>query len=62
MAKVRAASVYEEIGVRRVVNAAGHMTILGGSIVSPKVRAAMEEANQHFVGMEELLEKAGRAI
>ncbi|MDP3062575.1 MAG: aminotransferase class V-fold PLP-dependent enzyme [Chloroflexota bacterium] len=62
MAKVRAASVYEEIGVKRVVNAAGHMTILGGSIVSPRVQAAMDEANVHFVGMEELLEKSGVAI
>jgi len=62
MDKLRAASVYDQIGVKRVVNAAGHMTILGGSMVSPKVQAAMDEANQHFVSMEELLEKSGRAI
>lgn len=55
-------SVYESLGVKRVINAMGSMTILGGSMLSPKVRAAMEEANEHFVEMEELLDKSGKAI
>jgi L-seryl-tRNA(Ser) seleniumtransferase len=54
--------VYRELGVKRVVNAMGHVTMLGGSILSPKVKAAMEEANGVFVSMGELLEGAGRAI
>ncbi len=54
--------VYEELGVRRVINARGSATLLGGSMLTPKVQAAMEEANEHFVDMEELLDKAGKAI
>ncbi|MDP6982722.1 MAG: hypothetical protein QGG05_06510 [Candidatus Latescibacteria bacterium] len=30
-------SVYDEIGVRRVINASGSMTYLGGSLIAPEV-------------------------
>jgi L-seryl-tRNA(Ser) seleniumtransferase len=53
---------YAELGVKRVINARGSVTILGGSILSPGVRAAMEAANAQYVDMEELLERSGRAI
>ncbi|MCS7206979.1 MAG: aminotransferase class V-fold PLP-dependent enzyme [Dehalococcoidia bacterium] len=56
------AGIYEALGVRRVINAAGSMTILGGSMLSPRVLAAMEEANESFVDMEELLTKSGQVI
>lgn len=62
MSAKETARVYEELGVRRVINAAGSMTVLGGSMLSPRVLAAMEEANAYFVDMEELLEKSGQAI
>ena len=51
-----------ELGLRRTINAAGNMTILGGSMVSAEIYAAMAEANESFVDMEELLDKSGRAI
>jgi len=54
--------VYEDLGVRRVINAVGSMTLLGGSMLSPAVLAAMEEANEAFVDMAELLDRSGRAI
>lgn len=54
--------VYESLGVKRVINAMGSVTLLGGSTIGPKVLAAMEEANEVFVDMEELLDKSGRAI
>jgi len=54
--------VYEELGVKRIINAAGNLTMLGGSILAPQVRAAMEAANESFVEMEELLDKSGQAI
>ncbi len=54
--------VYEELGVKRIINAAGNLTMLGGSILAPQVRAAMEAANESFVEMEELLDKSGKAI
>ena len=54
--------VYKELGVKRVINAMGSATLLGGSILSGKVQAAMEEANGCFVDMEELLDKSGKAV
>lgn len=51
--------IYDQLGVRRVLNAAGHRTVLGGSTLSPRVLRAMEEANQSFVEMGELLDRAG---
>jgi len=55
-------SVYEKLGVRRVVNARGRMTLLGGSVLPKEVLNAMIEANKCFVDMEELQNKAGRII
>ena len=56
-------SVYEELGVKPVINATGgNMTFLGGSILSPKVNDAMREANRYYVDMKELLDKAGQII
>lgn len=54
--------IYAELGIQRAVNAMGNVTLLGGSILSPKVQAAMAAANQYFVPMAELMEKSGQAI
>lgn len=54
--------VYEELGVRKVINALGTATHLGGSIPDLKVMEAMKEASQSFVVMMELLEKSGEVI
>ena len=54
--------VYDELGVRVVINAQGNRTVLGGSSPWGEVRSAMDTANQHYVEMEELLEKSGRYI
>lgn len=59
---VRKKGVYEELGVTPVINAAGNMTLLGGSRPSPKVVAAMEEAGHSFVEMKGLLETSGEII
>ena len=53
-------SFYERLGVRRVINAAGKMTALGGSAVSPEVASAMADAAQSHVELEELMIKAGK--
>lgn len=55
-------SVYTQLGVRRVINALGNTTTVGGSQLGPKVKAAMEEANDYFVDMKELLDKSGKAM
>ena len=54
--------MYEELGVKTVINAAGTQTFLGGSIVHPKVMEAMKEAAGKFVNMGELIERAGEFI
>ena len=55
-------NVYEKLDVRRVINAMGNQTVLGGSSPSDAVREAMEHANVSYVEMEELLSKSGEFI
>jgi L-seryl-tRNA(Ser) seleniumtransferase len=55
-------ALYASLGARPVINAAGALTILGGSTLSPGVRAAMELANTRFADMQSLLESSGRVI
>jgi L-seryl-tRNA(Ser) seleniumtransferase len=55
-------SVYEKYGVKRVVNAAFHLTRLGGSTLSPRVLEAMEEANESYCYMWDLHKKCGEHI
>ncbi|MEZ4673333.1 MAG: aminotransferase class V-fold PLP-dependent enzyme [Caldilineaceae bacterium] len=56
------ADIYAEFGIKRVVNAMGHVTLLGGSMLSPAVQAAMEAANQGFAPLEEVIDRTGGAI
>lgn len=55
-------TIYDELGVRPVINARGNMTVLGGSMPTVSVRAAMEEAGTQYVEMKELLEQSGLHI
>src|SRR4030042_1677597 len=55
-------SVYGRYGVKRVVNAAFHLTRLGGSTLSPAVLKAMEEANESYCNMWDLVEKGSAHI
>jgi L-seryl-tRNA(Ser) seleniumtransferase len=57
-----AAAIFTQLGARPVINAAGAYTILGGSKLSPTVRAAMEDANRRFVDMKGLLTSSGRIV
>ena len=54
--------IYEELGVKRLINAWGPMTIIGGSRMRPEVLAAMAEAGPTFVNLLELQDKAGQRI
>ena len=48
MSSERIGRIYEELGVRPVINATGgNMTFLGGSILSSEVNEAMREANRY---------------
>src|SRR6476661_8233224 len=53
---------YQELGVRRVINAEGTKTYLGGSLMPPEVLDAMRTAAGSFVLLSELHEAAGRRI
>ena len=54
--------VYERLGVRRIINAWGVSTELGGWACTENVTRAMEEANRSPVEMRELLQKSGDFI
>ncbi|MBC8463106.1 aminotransferase class V-fold PLP-dependent enzyme [Candidatus Bathyarchaeota archaeon] len=55
-------SIYSRYGVKRVVNAAFHLTRLGGSTLTPNVIEAMKEANKSCAYMWDLIEKGGEPI
>jgi len=57
-----ATSIYEELGVKPVINARGNNTVLGGSTPSPRVRQAMADAERYYVEMKDLLQRAGERI
>ena len=60
--RVLAASIYDRIGVRTVVNGRGATTAVGGTLMPREVTAAMAEAARAFVVLEELNAKVGERI
>ena len=54
--------IYDELGVKKVINGLATVTVLGGSVMPPEVTAAMAEAAQHFVELDDLQAKAGQRI
>jgi L-seryl-tRNA(Ser) seleniumtransferase len=55
-------SIYEELGVKRVVNASFALTRLGGSTFTKEVWKAMEEANKSYVYLWDLMKRGGEII
>lgn len=54
--------LYQSIGVRPMINARGTYTIISGSLMLPEVRAAIQEAAQHFVHLDELMAAIGARL
>jgi uncharacterized pyridoxal phosphate-dependent enzyme len=54
--------IYEELGVRRVINAAAALTKLGGSLMPNVVLDAMRDAADSFVDISELHDRVGERI
>ena len=54
--------VYEELGLRTVINASGTLTRLGGSRMAPPVLSAMADAAASFVPIDDLQARAGEII
>jgi uncharacterized pyridoxal phosphate-dependent enzyme len=55
-------SIYEQLGIRPIINANATLTKLGGSRMPPEVTAAMEEASRSFVDLHELQQRVGERI
>ncbi len=53
---------YEKYGLKRVINAATSLTLLGGSMPHPDVFKAMEDASKAFVSIPVLQQWAGERI
>jgi L-seryl-tRNA(Ser) seleniumtransferase len=55
-------SIYEQLDIRPVVNAAATLTKLGGSLMPKPVIEAMNDASGQFIDLFEFQEKAGKRI
>lgn len=55
-------SLYDDIGVRRLINAATSYTVLGGSRMPAEVLDAMRDAAGAFVDMHDLHERVGAEL
>ena len=60
--KFETAPIYQRLGVRTFINAVGTITTLSGTLMSPEVTKAMDEASHNFVPIHELQEKVGARI
>ena len=57
-----AGRLYESIGVRPLINCRGTLTIIGGSIELPEVRAAKSAANQQYAQLDEVMDAVGKRL
>ncbi|MGD2015868.1 MAG: aminotransferase class V-fold PLP-dependent enzyme [Desulfobacterales bacterium] len=51
--------IYDKLGIKKLINAEGTLTRMGGSVMDPAVMEEMIEASKYFVDLNELLKKAG---
>lgn len=56
------ANPYLALGVRPFINCCSVRTMHGGSLMLPRVRAAMDQASRQFVNLDELMEATGRRL
>ncbi len=56
------APTFASLGVRTLINGRGTYTILTGSRVLPQVAEAMVQATNHYVHMDELMERVGERL
>jgi uncharacterized pyridoxal phosphate-dependent enzyme len=61
-AKSPVPGIYSRLGVRTFINAYGTLTTLGGTLMLPEVKQAMEEASLSFVSIHELQKKVGERL
>jgi uncharacterized pyridoxal phosphate-dependent enzyme len=54
--------IYDKLGIKKLINAEGTLTRLGGSVMDAVVMEEMIEASKYFVDLNELLEKSGEYV
>lgn len=54
--------IYEELGVRRLINASGTNTVVGGSLMPQPVLEAMVDAARSYITLRDLQDRAGERI
>jgi uncharacterized pyridoxal phosphate-dependent enzyme len=54
--------IYQSIGVRPIINCRGTLTVVGGSLELPEVKAAKEAAANHYVHIDEMMEGIGKRL
>jgi L-seryl-tRNA(Ser) seleniumtransferase len=54
--------IYQSIGVRPIINCRGTLTVIGGSLELPEVRAAADAAAQHYVVLDEMMDAIGARL
>lgn len=62
MAATARPSIYQQLGIRPLINAAGTYTALSASLMPREVVQAMEEASRHHVSIPELQQAVGKRI
>jgi L-seryl-tRNA(Ser) seleniumtransferase len=55
-------ALYARLGVKTFINAYGTLTTLSGTLISPEVAKAMEEASRQFVQIHDLQAQVGRRL
>lgn len=55
-------NIYQRLGLKRVINACGKMTILGVSSVAPEVMQATAQAAAAFVEIDRLVDRSGELV
>jgi len=59
---LKGSSIYERLGLKKIINAGGRFTALGASLMTPEVVEAMVEAARSYVVIDDLQEKANEVI
>lgn len=60
--EVQIVPIYQQLGVKRVINCVSTTSPLGSSVVDLKVMTAMNAASRHFVALDDLQSKVGAVI
>ena len=55
-------NIYDEIGVKKVINTLGNSTVLGGNTTSGEVKDAIESASKNYVSMKELTDTCRKLV